>query len=139
MDRPPFDGPPFDNGAFERVVAEVRPLSEAFAAAGYHVYLVGGIVRDLIAGRQRRAPDIDLTTDATPEEIERVLGGRTDALWKQGARFGTIGCRVGQRVFARLAALGRPCGPNLMRARSASAGQGRRLHHQTQNRVLASE
>jgi tRNA nucleotidyltransferase/poly(A) polymerase len=28
-----------------------------------------------------------------------VLAGRTDALWKQGARFGTIGCRVGERVF----------------------------------------
>jgi poly(A) polymerase len=94
-----FDAGPFDNAAFERVVAEVRPLSEALAAAGYHVYLVGGIVRDLIAGRQRSAPDIDLTTDATPEEIEHVLARRTDALWKQGALFGTIGCRVGDRVF----------------------------------------
>ena len=94
-----MDYPAFDREALERVVAEVRPLSEAFAAAGYHVYLVGGIVRDLIAERQRPAPDIDLTTDATPEEIERVLAGRTDALWKQGARFGTIGCRLGERVF----------------------------------------
>ena len=92
-------GPPFDSAAFGRVVVEVRPLSDAFVAAGFRVYLVGGIVRDLIAGRQRGAPDIDLTTDATPDEIERVLAGRTDALWKQGARFGTIGCRVGERVF----------------------------------------
>jgi len=90
---------PFDSAAFGRVVDEVRPLSNAFVDAGFRVYLVGGIVRDLIAGRQRGAPDIDLTTDATPDEIERVLAGRTDALWKQGARFGTIGCRVGERVF----------------------------------------
>ena len=82
---------PFDSAAFGRVVDEVRPLSNAFVDAGFRVYLVGGIVRDLIAGRQRGAPDIDLTTDATPDEIERVLAGRTDALWKQGARFGTIG------------------------------------------------
>ncbi|HUP75027.1 MAG TPA: CCA tRNA nucleotidyltransferase [Acidimicrobiales bacterium] len=94
-----FDGEPFDRVAFDRVVREVRPLAEAFAAAGHRVYLVGGIVRDLIAGRQRDAPDIDLTTDATPDEIERVLDGRVDALWKQGARFGTIGCRLGGRVF----------------------------------------
>jgi poly(A) polymerase len=96
---PPFDNRPFDSAAFERVVAEVRPLSGPLAAAGYRVYLVGGIVRDLIAGRQRSAPDIDLTTDATPTEIEHVLARRTDALWKQGARFGTIGCRIGERVF----------------------------------------
>ncbi|MEO5838171.1 MAG: CCA tRNA nucleotidyltransferase [Acidimicrobiales bacterium] len=94
-----MDGPLFDRNAFDQVVAEVRPLSEAFVAAGHRVYLVGGIVRDLMAGRQRSAPDIDLTTDATPDEIERVLAGRTDALWKQGARFGTIGCRIGNRVF----------------------------------------
>jgi len=94
-----MDRPSDDHRAFDHVVDEVRPLSDAFLAAGFRVYLVGGIVRDLIAGRQRSAPDIDLTTDATPEEIERVLGGRTDALWKQGARFGTIGCRIGERVF----------------------------------------
>ncbi|MEO8694932.1 MAG: CCA tRNA nucleotidyltransferase [Acidimicrobiales bacterium] len=91
--------PLFDRGAFDHVVAEVRPLTEAFVAAGHRVYLVGGIVRDLMAGRPRGAPDIDLTTDATPVEIERILAGRTDALWKQGARFGTIGCRIGDRVF----------------------------------------
>ena len=99
MDRPPFDSRPFDSAAYERVVHEVSPLSEALAAAGYRVYLVGGIVRDLIAGRQRTSPDIDLTTDATPEQIERVVGGMTDALWKHGARFGTIGCRLGERIF----------------------------------------
>ncbi len=99
MDSRPFDSRPFDSAAYQRVVHEVGPLSDALGAAGYRVYLVGGIVRDLIAGRQRNSPDIDLTTDATPEQIERVLGGMTDALWKHGARFGTIGCRVGERIF----------------------------------------
>ena len=68
MVSPQFDGSPFDGSAFDRVVDEVRPLADAFIGAGYRVYLVGGIVRDLIAGRQRSAPDIDLTTDATPAE-----------------------------------------------------------------------
>ena len=61
-----MDPTPFDHEAFARVAREVRPLSDAFVAAGYRIYLVGGIVRDLIARRQRGAPDIDLTTDATP-------------------------------------------------------------------------
>jgi poly(A) polymerase len=88
-----------DRAAFDHIADEVRPVADAFAAHDFRLFLVGGIVRDLLAGRQRRAPDIDLTTDATPDEIELVLRGRTDALWKQGARFGTIGCRIGDRVF----------------------------------------
>jgi len=99
MERGPADGSPFDRAAFDRVADEVRPLSDLFVTAGYRVYLVGGIVRDLIAGRHRVAPDIDLTTDATPSETLRLLEGHTDALWKQGARFGTIGCRLGSRLF----------------------------------------
>ena len=51
-------------------VVEVRPLSEAFAAPGFHVSRRWNRARPL--RRQRQAPDIDLTTDATPEEIERV-------------------------------------------------------------------
>lgn len=85
--------------SFDQIAREVQPVTDAFTAAGFGVYLVGGIVRDLLAGRQRQAPDIDLTTDATPPEIERLLAGRTDALWKQGARFGTIGCLIDGRMF----------------------------------------
>jgi poly(A) polymerase len=88
-----------DRASFEHIVDEVRPVADALTAHGFRVYLVGGIVRDLLVERPRHAPDIDLTTDATPDEIERALAGHTDALWKQGARFGTIGCRVGARVF----------------------------------------
>ena len=88
-----------ERSSFEQIVREVQPLADAFAAAGFRVYLVGGIVRDLLAGRQRSAPDIDLTTDATPAEVVQLLAGRTEALWKQGARFGTIGCRYNGRLF----------------------------------------
>ena len=35
----------------EPVLAELRPLAERFVAAGHHVYLVGGTVRDLLLGR----------------------------------------------------------------------------------------
>lgn len=43
--------------------------------------------------------DLDFTTDARPNEIERLLGGWADALWTQGKRFGTIGCQRDGRVF----------------------------------------
>jgi poly(A) polymerase len=81
------------HAARQRVVATVAPLAERFRAAGFRTYLVGGIVRDLLLGRSRRAPDIDLTTDATPDDVKRLLVDVVDALWTQGERFGTIGCR----------------------------------------------
>src|SRR5690606_33049150 len=39
--------------------------------------------------------DVDLTTDARPDAIERVLRGFTDHVWLQGKRFGTVGGRRG--------------------------------------------
>ncbi|HYD09686.1 MAG TPA: CCA tRNA nucleotidyltransferase [Acidimicrobiales bacterium] len=82
------------------VLAEVRPLADRFAASGHRAYLVGGTVRDLLlADRSSDAIDFDLTTDAVPDEIERLVSGWADAVWTQGKRFGTIGCKVGDRVF----------------------------------------
>ena len=80
------------------VLDEVRPLADAFAAAGVPLYLVGGIVRDQLLGREL-APDadIDLTTPATPAEVKAIAGPVTDALWTQGERFGTIGVKLGER------------------------------------------
>jgi poly(A) polymerase len=77
------------------VIDAVAPLAERFAEADHRLYLVGGVVRDLFVGRPQDQ-DIDLTTDATPEEIKSLLAGRVDALWTQGERFGTIGAKVGE-------------------------------------------
>jgi poly(A) polymerase len=81
------------------VLAETRPLAERFEDAGHRLYLVGGIVRDLLVGRPIDRPDIDLTTDALPHETKAVLAGWADAVWTQGERFGTIGARRGERAF----------------------------------------
>ena len=43
--------------------------------------------------------DFDLTTDARPEEIERLVTGWADDVWTQGKRFGTIGARRGKLVY----------------------------------------
>jgi poly(A) polymerase len=82
------------------VLHEVQPLAEAFAAAGHRLYLVGGIVRDLLLGRELEpTSDIDLTTDARPAKVKELVGPLADAVWTQGERFGTIGVKLGDRVF----------------------------------------
>ena len=75
----------------------VRPVAERFAAEGHSLYLVGGIVRDLLAGRPLDDADIDLTTDALPGTIKSIVGPWADAMWTQGERFGTIGVKIGGR------------------------------------------
>ena len=69
----------------------MRPLAVRFDAAGHRLYLVGGIVRDLVLGRPADDDDIDLTTDARPEVTTEAGRGWADAVWDQGARFGTVG------------------------------------------------
>jgi len=67
--------------------------------AGHRVFLVGGIVRDLLLARDLGPDaDIDLTTDATPDQIKTAVGPVVDALWTQGERFGTIGVKLGDRI-----------------------------------------
>ncbi len=71
----------------------VLELGELFSRAGFDLSLVGGPVRDLFLGRV--SPDLDFTTDATPEEIIHVVTGWADTHWDIGRAFGTIGIRRG--------------------------------------------
>ena len=83
----------------EPVLVATRPLADRFTAAGKRIYLVGGIVRDLLAGRSIDRPDIDITTDARPEETKALISDWADAVWTQGERFGTIGAKHDGRTF----------------------------------------
>ncbi len=47
--------------------------------------LIGDVDLDVV--------DIDLTTEARPEEILDIVRGWADAVWEQGSQFGTIGLR----------------------------------------------
>ena len=91
---------PRDTGA--GAVLEVDPLAtqlgERFAAAGHRLFLVGGVVRDLVLGRLAPSADFDFATDATPTETTRLLRGWADAVYLVGVRFGTVGARSGDRV-----------------------------------------
>jgi poly(A) polymerase len=77
----------------------VRPLADRFTAAGHAIYLVGGIVRDLVLDRVHDRSDLDLTTDARPDESMARLAGWADSVWSQGQAFGTIGARKGDTIF----------------------------------------
>jgi poly(A) polymerase len=68
-------------------------LGKRFGEAGFELSLVGGPVRDAFLGR--KAPDLDFTTDARPDDIIKVLKPYVDAHWDIGREFGTIGARVG--------------------------------------------
>jgi poly(A) polymerase len=81
------------------ILEEVRPLAQRFDEAGQQLYLVGGIVRDLVLGRAVDGTDIDLTTDARPQQTTALVGGWADAVWDQGARFGTVGLKKAGTVF----------------------------------------
>ena len=84
-------------------VIEVDPLAqelgERFDAAGHHLYLVGGSVRDVVLGRPRREADLDFATDAAPHETTRLLRGWADRQYLVGVKFGTVGAlKHGQRL-----------------------------------------
>ena len=84
---------------FDGVLAEAAPLAAVFHDAGFRLYLVGGVVRDHLMGIQHAGQDLDATTDARPEEIKRLVAGLAEAVWTQGERFGTIGCRIDGRPY----------------------------------------
>ena len=57
----------------EGLVAATADLAQRFADAGKNLYLVGGVVRDAIVNRLDDTEDLDFTTDALPDETEKIL------------------------------------------------------------------
>jgi poly(A) polymerase len=88
---------------FRPLLHATSELAQRFAQAGKTLYLVGGSVRDALVPDGDRDHDhdfdFDFTTDARPDEIERIVAGWADDVWTQGARFGTVGCRKGRDRF----------------------------------------
>jgi poly(A) polymerase len=90
-----------------RELVELSPvlteLGERFTAAGFEAHLVGGSVRDALlaagSGRAGVPGDLDVTTDARPEQVLELLRGWAGSTWNTGIAFGTVGAEVrGARV-----------------------------------------
>jgi poly(A) polymerase len=86
-----------------RELVELSPvlteLGARFTAAGFEVHLVGGSVRDALlsagAGQAGTVPgDLDVTTDARPEQVLELLRGWAGSTWNTGIAFGTVGAEV---------------------------------------------
>jgi poly(A) polymerase len=73
-------------------------LTERFAAAGHRLYLVGGVVRDVLAGHP--PGDMDLATDAPVEAIKRLAAkARPQTIYAVGEKFGTVGVIAGEHSY----------------------------------------
>jgi len=59
-----------------KIPAEVKELAQIFENNKHKLYLVGGFVRDSFLGIQSMVrDDIDLCSDVTPKELEKILKG----------------------------------------------------------------
>ena len=76
------------------IAAELGDLPQRFADLGHSLHLVGGIVRDRMLGDPLTdSTDIDMATDATPDEVRGALEGWADTIWGLGEKYGTVAAR----------------------------------------------
>ena len=85
--------------ALSAALSAASGLKRLFDAAGHRLYLVGGVVREAVAGRFLPDADLDCTTGARPATVRRIVSDAATSVWTQGERFGTIGCVVEGRAF----------------------------------------
>ena len=74
---------------------DVADLLRALRTAGFGAYVVGGAVRDVIAGRV--PADWDLATEATPDQLRALFPSAT-----YENRFGTVGVPTGVGVVREI-------------------------------------
>ena len=78
-----------------KLPTDVKMIIDRLCGSGYDGYAVGGCVRDSLMGA---APhDWDLTTDALPDEIERIFADYKTL--DIGKRFGTIAVMVNAELY----------------------------------------
>ncbi|MCL4540820.1 MAG: CCA tRNA nucleotidyltransferase [Chloroflexi bacterium] len=81
---------------------DLRRLAQQFALAQRQVYLVGGIVRDILRGvdpAELFARDIDLATDAHPDVVAALLREMGWSVFEVGKRFGTVAAHVNDATY----------------------------------------
>ncbi len=70
-----------------KIPKEVSQIAQKLAKYGFEVYLVGGCLRDLLMEREPK--DWDLTTSATPKDIQRLF---PESVYENN--FGTVGVKT---------------------------------------------
>ena len=80
------------------LVPATAEIGQLFARHGHELALVGGLVRDIFLGQQPTG-ELDLTTDATPDQVLEIISGWADKVWTVGIAFGTVGLRKGNDLF----------------------------------------
>ncbi|MFN7088873.1 MAG: CCA tRNA nucleotidyltransferase, partial [Candidatus Paceibacteria bacterium] len=66
---------------------EIQKILRKLEAEGFEAFVVGGCVRDLLLGKKPK--DWDITTNAKPEEIQRIF---PDSFYEN--KFGTVGVKT---------------------------------------------
>lgn len=75
-------------------VDEFLKISKQFSSHGFHLYLVGGSVRDFLI-HKNEIDDFDMATDATPEEMEKFLPDADMTF----AKFGAVKVKIKKEYY----------------------------------------
>ena len=79
------------------VSPELRVLRACFQKVGFDIRIVGGAVRDMLRGIPPK--DIDLCTDATPDEQIEIYKANGFSYFETGLAHGTISVRAGVEIY----------------------------------------
>ena len=75
------------NSLIKEIPLEIKNILKKLQEAGYQAYIVGGCVRDLLL--KRKPKDWDITTNAKPEEIQKLF---PESVYEN--QFATIGVKT---------------------------------------------
>lgn len=76
----------------------LRAIGMLSRDSGYRAYLVGGIVRDLMLGREN--VDLDIAIEGDAERLARTFARKTGSRMRSPTRFGT--CKIESKAFGTL-------------------------------------
>ena len=84
---------------------EVEQLANAFKAAGKDLYVVGGAVRDYLFhyldgdSKPYKPKDIDLSTNASPAEVQQILANIGIRSLPKGEAFGVVSAIINKKEY----------------------------------------
>ena len=81
----------------DQKLIEFLELNKLFEDNGFSLYMVGGTVRDYLMGLP--LDDMDVVTDATPEDIKKFLPDASYVFARFGSVSFTPGGENGQLIF----------------------------------------